>query len=270
MNHQDVIDWKLAQLQSDSQEPMPEAMQAYVQQHPALVAELNTLEQFWLQPSPLPAPAESVRTRFYQSLAELQEQSRGIVTPLETATKPIKPKSYSILGQHPWLQAAVIAVVFVLGVFIGRSPQPGPEQQGLAELQREVASLSTVMAISMLQHQSASQRLAGVSYTRQANLADPVLLETLMTSLSEESSTAVKLAIIDALRNKDGFEQIEQPLVALALQEQQPLVQMALCRLLLEQGSTTTKRQLIEQLRQQPLDQDVEEFLQLIDAQHRV
>ena len=263
MNDQQVIDWQLQQLEQGLYEPMPQAIQEYVNQHAELAAELETLKQFWQTDTSLPEPSSDMRDRFYHSLSE--QQTSATVTKLDTA----RPATGSGMQQW-WLQAAVLAVVFVLGVFTGQTPSQNTGDQALASLQQEVASLSTVMAISMLQNNSASQRLAGVTYTRQANLTDPLLLDTLLETLSKEQSSAVKLAIVDTLGTKSGLSSIENDLIELAVAENQPLVQMALSRLIVEKGSLQARELLMAKLSSLELNKDVNEFLQLINAQNRV
>jgi hypothetical protein len=269
MNHQQIIDWQLNQLQQASNESMPAEMQAYLADHPDLQAELETMVLFWQSPSELPQPSSTMRARFYQSLANIEQKSSASVTSVN-AHQPQTTQPRRRAFQNTWLQAAMLGAVFVMGIYTGQWQDQDDSSKALSALQTEVASLSTVMAISMLQHDSASQRLAAVAYTKQADLADPMLLDTLLSALSNERSTAVKLAIVDVLNAKPGITHIESQLVELALSEPQPLVQMALSRLLIESGSTTAKQQLIHQLQVQPVDQDVQEFLTLINAQGRI
>ena len=285
VNKDTVIDWQLERLQANDNSPMQQDMIDYLQQHPEIAAELETLKQFWQPREPLPAPSAKLKTGFYQSVAQLQEsqlqesqlqQSQLQQSQLLQSQVNAGPVANDQYYKKGWFQAAAIALVFVLGLFTGRESTTGTSQQAIAALQGEVASLSTVMAISMLQKDSASERLAAVSYTRRADMADPVLLSSLVNSLAQEKSTAVKLAIIDAfnasdlLNDNEGMQYIEQSLLELALNEPQPMVQMALTQLLLEGASPDTKTQLIRQLQSLPLNQDVREFLQLIDAQNRI
>ena len=270
MNHDKVIDWHLDQFQNSRDDALPLEMQEYISQHPELQAELDTMALFWQDSTKMPAPSSAVRSRFYQSLSSIQQDNDEKLVPISNRQSHKKAPWWNHLNHNGWLQAAALAVVFIMGMYTGSEPSDTPSTQALSALQNEVASLSTVMAISMLQHESASQRLAGVSYTKQANLADPQLLDTLLNLLSSERSTAVKLAIIDALNGKQGLGNIETTLVNLAVSEPQPIVQMALSRLLLEAGSANAKSELIKQLQTQPVDQDVQEFLTLIDAQNRI
>jgi hypothetical protein len=262
VNHQDVINFALEQLENGALVELTESMQVYVDEHPDLADELETLTQFWLPTEPLPMPSPALKAGFYQQLNRIETES--------SVGKPQGTTSWFSGLASMWQQVAVVAMVFVVGIYTGQSSAPSNSDDSLLALQQEVASLSTVMAISMLQDNSASQRLAGASYTKQANMADPLLLETMLSAFSEERSTPVKLAIIDAFENKTNLAMIEEALMEIALTETQPLVQMALSRLLLERASPTIKRQLVSQLREQSLNPDVEEFLNLIDAQNRI
>lgn len=281
INKETVIDWYLEKLQSGDRSPVPHAMADYIAQHPEVAAEVETLKQFWQPQGTLPEPSTKLRTSFYKSLAEIEQQENS-ATPVIQTSKTVANDPYY---KAAWFQAAAVVLVFVLGLFTGRESF-GPttandSQQAIAALQEEVSSLSAVMAISMLQKDSASERLAAVSYTRRANMTDPVLLKSLIRSFEQEKSTAVKLAIIDAFKSANfssaeggmangELAQVEQSLFALAVNEPQPMVQMALTQMLLEQASRATKRQLIQQLQASPLNQDVSDFLQLIDAQNRI
>ena len=160
-----------------------------------------------------------------------------------------------------------MVLVFTLGLLTGRDTT---SDDAMITLQDKVTSLSTVMAISMLQHDSASQRLDAVSYARQADITDPVLLATLLDAFEREKSSAVKLAIIDAFKRLDGLQAIEPQLVKMTLKEPQPLVQIDLTQLLMRSASQATKTELIRQLELQPMDLDVQEFLQLIEAQNQI
>lgn len=277
LNKNMIIDWQLERLQSNEQIAMPREMLEYIEQHPELAAELETLKAFWQPQEPLPKPSAKLKTGFYQSLAQIEQSQNNTIAVTGLTEKSVANDPYYKAG---WFQAAAVVLVFVLGLFTGREtslqPSVDSSQQAIAALQDEVSSLSTVMAISMLQKESASERLAAVSYTRRANMADPALLQSLLSSFEQEKSTAVKLAIVDALKDTDfssansEMANIEQSLLEFALNEPQPLVQMALTQMLLEQASPATKNQLIRQLQSSPLDDDVSEFLQLIDAQNRI
>jgi HEAT repeat protein len=98
----------------------------------------------------------------------------------------------------------------------------------------ELTSMRQLVALSLLQQQSASQRLEGVTWTRREEQLDPQVFSALMHTLRYDPSVDVRLAALDALSHHAGQPQIHKGVVD-ALQEQQsPLVQVALIDLLLE------------------------------------
>lgn len=282
INKETVIDWQLQTLQDNNNRVMPQEMMDYLQQHPEVAAELETLKQFWQPQPPLPGPSTKLKTGFYQSLAQLEQNQlqQNLNSGKADVNIPADTVANDSYYQTGWFQAAAIILVFVLGLFTGReSFQQSPataSEQAIVALQNEVASLSKIMAISMLQKDTASERLAAVSYTRKADMADPLLLRSLINSFEQEKSTAVKLAIINSFNEADfsvqkaEMKDIEDSLLDLALTEPQPMVQMALSQMLLKRASPDIQTRLIQQLQSSPLDEDVRDFLRLIDAQNRI
>ena len=57
-----------------------------------------------------------------------------------------------------------------------------------------------MFALSLLQQQSASDRLRGVSYSYQMDKGDVQIREALLETLNSDSSVDVRLAAVDALR----------------------------------------------------------------------
>jgi HEAT repeat protein len=153
----------------------------------------------------------------------------------------------SPLGAAAW-SAALVAI----GVFAGfhlanpKAPSPSPE---LAKVEAELASTKQLVVLSMLQQQSASARLEGVSWSTQDQQLDPKVLSALLHTLRYDSSVDVRLAALDALSRHSGQPQVRNSVVN-ALQEQQsPLMQVALIDQLVEWHDREARPHL-EKLRQ--------------------
>jgi anti-sigma factor RsiW len=132
----------------------------------------------------------------------------------------------SPLGAAAWSVA-----VLVMGVLIGTRVNHGvppvhPDE--LTAMHAELTDMRQLVALSMLQQQSASERLQGVSWSsNQAHLA-PQIQSALLRTLRYDNSVDVRLAALDALSRHASQPQIRKGVVD-ALQEQQsPLVQVAL------------------------------------------
>lgn len=272
MKQQDVIDWKVAQLNGQQTKPMSDKMAAFIAGNPTLQKELSFIESFWHHESEqLPQPSAQLRQNFYAMLDNAKAQSQ----PSEGATESQSKTGWMALlsgwlAPNPVAQFATLAIVFVLGMSVSRfESAPVQTQPGLAKLEQEVSSLSSLVAISMLQKPSASERLTGVAYSSQTDLSDPNLSDTLLNLLENDKSTAVRLAIINTLLESNGLAGREQNLIDLATNESNPLVQMELCRLLLINGTLETQRTLLEKLKSMTLHDDVAEFIEEIRSTSR-
>ena len=91
-----------------------------------------------------------------------------------------------------------------------------------------------MVALSLLQQQSASERLKGVSWSNQLDQPGAEVLSALLGTLMHDPNVNVRLASIDALK-KFGETQWVRRGVLQALEEQaSPLVQIALIDLVVE------------------------------------
>jgi anti-sigma factor RsiW len=132
----------------------------------------------------------------------------------------------SPLGAVAWSAALVILGV-VLGTRVGNHATPDRNDE-IASMHAEVASMRQLVALSMLQQTSASERLQGVSWSNREDHLDTQVQSALLHTLRYDGSVDVRLAALDALSRHAGQPQIRKGVVD-ALQEQQsPLVQVAL------------------------------------------
>ena len=179
-------------------------------------------------------PSSDSRARFDAMLhaysAPLATEPKSeFVRPAPTTPKPswnFLEWLRSPLGAVAWSAALVILGV-VIGTRINNRVVPAHSDE-IASLHAEVTSMRQLVALSMLQQQSASERLQGVSWSNREDHLDPQVQSALMHTLRYDGSVDVRLAALDALSRH-----FAQPLVRKgvleALQEQQsPLVQVAM------------------------------------------
>ena len=88
--------------------------------------------------------------------------------------------------------------------------------------------MSQMVTLALMQQQSASERLKGVSWSNQIEQPDTEILNALLDALMHDDNVNVRLAAVDALK-KFGERQIVRKGVLQALEKQDaPLVQVAL------------------------------------------
>ena len=91
-----------------------------------------------------------------------------------------------------------------------------------------------LVVLSMLQQESASERLQGVSYSMQVNHADPEIVAALLHTLRHDTSVDVRLAALDSLRRYNDEPKVRKALVDALQTQQSPMVQIALIDLMVE------------------------------------
>ena len=280
MNNTDIIDWKIASLANEAtsetsckkSNEISEEMQNVINNDVELQHELQFIEQFWHSTNEQPAkPSDRLDANFYQMLSRAQAvQSENNVestveSKVESNTQP-KQILFNFLKQiftpKPLMQFATLSLVFVIGINMNQPQQLSNNNNDFDGLKQQVSSLNTLLAISMLQKSSATERLTGVAYSKQSDLSDPMLIKQLINLLESDNSTAVRLAIVKALAEQQSFQDSESALLSLAIKEKNTLVQIELFQLLINKGSTTTRKQLLEQLNQQDTQPEVREFIQ--------
>ena len=149
--------------------------------------------------------------------------------PQHAATKPV----WNFLDwlRSPMGAVAWSAALILFGVLIGtsvRNRTTSDPTNELASLHAEVTSMRQLVALSMLQQQSASERLQGVSWSTREDHLDPQVQLALMRTLRSDGSVDVRLAALDAL-SRHASQPLVRKNVLDALQEQQsPLVQVAM------------------------------------------
>ena len=226
-----------------------------VERHLESCLECGEVAGLWKKLALIPneQPSAAGRARF-EAMLEAYQTGRGA----EAVTRRAPDKGASIWSVFQWFRSPVGAVAWsialiALGTYLGLQlgGAKSNSQQDLAAMRTELTNMRQMVALSMLQQQSASQRLEGVTWTRREEHLDPQVLAALMHTLRYDPSVDVRLAALDALSRHAGQPQVKKTVVD-ALQEQQsPLVQVALIDQLVEWRDAEAAPRL-EKLRQRP------------------
>ncbi|HUI53557.1 MAG TPA: HEAT repeat domain-containing protein [Bryobacteraceae bacterium] len=196
------------------------------------VAELGAV---WrgLESIPVIEPDRAMRSRFLEVLEAYQA---GMDQGRERA----------IAGKRKWFaagwwparaawQTALSVALLVAGGIGGRYlEKPRAANPEIAQLQNQVENLRQVVAMSMLQDQSPSSRIRGVTYSNQVARPAADMVQALLYAVNHDSNVNVRLSAVDALEKLSGNPEIRRALVdALPLQDS-PLVQIALIDVLVQ------------------------------------
>jgi len=134
------------------------------------------------------------------------------------------------------------AAVLILAAYVGgrystrNVPAPGDALQAsnLAELRGELRQMREMLTLSLMQQQSATERLRGVSGSAQIDQPGNEIVGALLDTLMHDPNVNVRLACVDALRRFSGQEQVRLGTVQALNQPSFPLVQIALIDYLVE------------------------------------
>jgi hypothetical protein len=130
---------------------------------------------------------------------------------------------------NPAWQMAVAALCLVAGLGAGAWLQSGRgERDEVARLREEVANTKEMVALSLLQQQSAVDRLRGVDYSSRMPSLEPQVVNALIQSVNRDSNVNVRLAAIDALSRVANNTQVRDSMQASLSEQDSPMVQAAL------------------------------------------
>jgi hypothetical protein len=179
-------------------------------------AEAEELKDLWGTLGNLPEedPSMAMRVRFYDALRDWRKQEAQRRQPLWWL-------------RHPAFQAACAMALLAVGIGTGYVVR-GRDSAEVSQLRGEVYNMRQLVALSLLQQQSASDRLRGVNFAYHVEQADPQVLSALLTTVNHDPSVNVRLAAVDALRNFNDSPVGRNGLVQALARQDSPLVQIAI------------------------------------------
>ena len=213
-----------------------------VQEHVAECSRCGEEVEIWKKLALLPEeqPSPMLRARF-QAMLESYQEGRW-----EKASLASERNKFLGLGElwHwmrvPSLSAAWASVLMVAAFLGGRYIDRGPTvpEQQLAAMREELHSTRQLVALSLLQQQSATERLEGVSWSTRV-APDPQVLDALQHTLRYDNSVDVRLAALDALSRYGSRPDVSRGLAESLERQESPLVQVALIKTLVELREST-------------------------------
>jgi len=226
-----------------------------VAEHLAGCAACSEEVALWKKLALLPQeqPSSRLRSKFNEMLEAYQE-GRWERSSLKTEQTRMMP---SFLARSAWAVPAAMAcgvLLLVIGFLAGKSINTAdPHTQEVARLHNELSDMRQLVVLSLLQQQSASERLQAISWSLKGDKPDPKVLEALLHTLHYDSSVNVRLAALDALSRYHSQPEVRKGLQDALQPQQSPMVQVALIDLMVEMHDSSV----IAQLRQFEQDPNV-------------
>jgi HEAT repeats len=180
--------------------------------------ELEELRNLWTGLSLLPdeQPSAALRARFYQKLNRLEKTGQTSIVE-------------RVAGWKFWPQVAFGLLLFLAGAYLGRmktAERVNADQ--LAQMNSQVQGLREMVALSLLDRQSATSRLEGVAWSSQVERPNDQLLSALVLALNHDANVNVRLSSLDALERFTHNAAVGKALIDSIQRQDSPLVQIAL------------------------------------------
>jgi hypothetical protein len=202
--------------------------QREIREHLTLCAWCREEAAMWDRLGALAAeePSPALRDRFEAALAAYREG-------LEQA-RPARrrPRLGAWLDtwwpDRPAFQLAIALGTMAVGLAAGYllfSGRRGSDE--IARLREEVRDTRELVTLTLLQQQSAGDRLRGVTYSYRVSQPDPDVLAALLRTLNYDTSPDVRLSALDALHRFGREGIVRRGLVDSLGRQQSPLVQIA-------------------------------------------
>jgi anti-sigma factor ChrR (cupin superfamily) len=219
------------------------ALRAHLASCPTCQREWSALQEMTRKLDALPAteePSPRLREQFYAML-ETHQREADSVSPFALARSSIDRFFAALLPAQPALQFAFALTLLAGGLFAGaRYFQPpaivpavdDSAKQEIAALKAQMNDMGSLVAASLLQQKSTSERLSTVLATMDLKSPDRRVLTDLVGALALDPSVNVRLSALEALAPHAGEEVVRNGLLAALSRESAPLVQVAMIELL--------------------------------------
>lgn len=201
-------------------------LDAHLSACPACASEAASVRNVWhrLGDIPDPEPRPYLATRFYAALDAYQ---------MAQQERQARSGLLSWWPSRPVWQMAFSMACLVVGVFGGVLFMQRHDSGDMTELRKEMAGMRQLVTLSLLQQQSATDRLRGVTYSYRAEPDDTEVLSALLQAVDTDPNVNVRLSAIDALR------QFKTPVARRGLieslgKQESPMVQVAIIDALAE------------------------------------
>lgn len=200
-----------------------------------------------MRAEPAHEPSQKLRLNFEAAL-EAEKTKMGEVIPL--APQPSKSNWASNV-----LKVAASIALLVASFQMGRILQQEQSNQDIAVLQNETLQVKQAAMLSLMENQSASKRIQGVSYIEEFPNPDETIVNALANRLLYDENDNVRLNAFDALSKFTASETVKNAFIMALEQEKNPSIQIAIIKALVhiqEKKAIAPMQKLLEQEDTQP------------------
>lgn len=212
--------------------------------------ELSMLEEQVMEMKS-PVPSTDLDDNFYQMLKTMKAKSKGFSWARFFSWPELAPK------------LALASVTLVLGFLAGYLLFPSPSSnQQVEKLTSEVQEMKEMMMFSMLEQESATERLKAVSLTSEMTSVSAKVTNALLQTLNNDENINVRLEALEALKPFVRDSRIRTELVRSIGKQDSPLVLIALAELMEQLQEKSSVKELQKAMKNERTPQDVKKRIE--------
>jgi hypothetical protein len=173
-------------------------------------------------------PSHRLRERFYGMLEEVKTEANK-ERPLHHLKQFFTTLFYRFRSGRPAYQFAFGIFPLLVGLSLGYIFFSGNRT---ADLREEMQNMRQLLAVSLLDQKSPTERLRGVNLSYGLENPDSRMIEALLDTLNNDPSVNVRLAAVDALYLFYESPFVREGIIQSLTQQSSPFIQVALVDLL--------------------------------------
>jgi hypothetical protein len=253
-------------LVGDLDQNSSEEIQSHLVDCPACRQELEDMSAVWTKLGVLPEahPSNGLRERFYGMLEEYKAEMNQ-ERPMHHLKQFFSSLFYGFRSGRTAYRFAFGFVPLFIGLALGYLLFSGKQN---ANLNREVQNMRQMLAVSLLDQRSSTERLRGVNLSYGLENPDSRMIQALLDTLNDDPNINVRLAAVNALYLFYDSPSVREGIIQSLAQQNSPFLQVALVDLLvsvqerqaLESFKTLIEANQLDPKVKQKLEQGIKEL----------
>lgn len=198
-----------------------------------------------------PAPSTDLDDNFYKMLKTMKTKNKDF--------------SWSSFFSWPELapRLALASLTLIIGFLGGYLLFPSPSSnKEVSDLKDEVLEMKEMMMLSLLERESATERLRAVSLTNEMSSVSDKVTNALLQTLNNDENINVRLEALEALKPFARDSRLRAELVRSISKQESPLVQVALAELMVELQEKSSVKELQKIIKSERTPQQIKKRIE--------
>lgn len=228
----------------------------------ACTEELNSIMTFWniTAALPTPEPSADIKNKFIQQLEAYKQEQLAKTSFLDQIKESIS-KFFALLVTPRFAYGLGMLVVGVIATSL-YFQQKGTGKSEVEMLSSQVKEMREMLALTLLEHPSASERLRAVSYVNEIDTVDSRVKDALLATLNNDENVNVRLTALETLSNMTADPKVREGLIQSIQYQDSPLIQSVLADLMLKMQEKKSVRSLQKLLKKPETNEAIKTKIQ--------